>query len=145
MLNSFGLIRLTEELKEEFHAAESISYEDVDGYLLSKANYPSQQPTLLTIEAVSMEDAFSSDALYPPKKRLKMLIDVIEHAVINVVDIEDYIAGFFKKRANIDEIKFYSDRGDGQGFILNRQDVLSRTENAKALRGLLENLRSQIH
>lgn len=143
MLNAVGMQRVVGELEEEFHSSENFSYEDVDEKLLSKSAYTSQQ-TLFSIGIESM-DAFSPDAVYPPKKRLDMLINAIEHSVVNVVEIEDYVSSFFKGKANMDEIKFYSGRNPEQGFTLRRQEVLSRIVSARALKGLLDDLRSQIH
>jgi hypothetical protein len=88
---------------------------------------------------------FPDTVEYSAEERLQLLINAIEHAVVNTAEMEESFTSYFETEfPHFENIQFYSEDGTVQPRIINRQSARSRTEKAKKLRQLLEELRKEI-
>lgn len=78
---------------------------------------------------------------FSAQKKLKYLVDAIEQAAVNTVEMEREVTVFFEG-----EVAFYPDREDSQASLLIHQNYSSkrRQESATYLRELLNTLKSRI-
>jgi hypothetical protein len=82
---------------------------------------------------------------YTAEERLQLLISAIEQAVVNTAAMEESFTGYFKTEfPQFDSVQFYSEDGTVQPRTINRHSAESRSEKAKRLHQLLEEMRKEI-
>jgi hypothetical protein len=82
---------------------------------------------------------------YSAQERLRLLIDAIEHAVVNTAAMEESFTSYFEAESpHLESIQFYSEDASLQPRIITRQSAAFRTEKASQLHKLLEELRKEV-
>jgi hypothetical protein len=82
---------------------------------------------------------------YSAQERLRLLIDAIEHAVVNTAAMEDSFTSYFEAESpHFESIQFYSEDAGLQPRKINRQSAEFRTKKASQLHKLLEELRKEV-
>lgn len=82
---------------------------------------------------------------YQPSERLKLLLDAIEHVAINTADMEHHFVNYFgSEMDNWLGVTFQPEEIDVAPISIDKQTVISRLENAKRLKELLNNFRIKI-
>ena len=82
---------------------------------------------------------------YRPPERLKLVLDAIEQAVVNTVDMEHEVFDRLGTTLGInDGISFSIDEALGESIRLDPQLSALRFETSRTLRGLIDTLRREI-
>src|SRR3990172_6810157 len=82
---------------------------------------------------------------YQSSECLKLLLDAIEHVAVNTADMENHVVNCFgSEMGNWLGISFESEEIDVAPISIDKQTVISRLENAKRLKELLNTLRIEI-
>jgi hypothetical protein len=82
---------------------------------------------------------------YSAQERLQLLIDAIEHAVVNTAAMEESFTSYFETESpHFANVQFYSEDATLSPRIIDRPSAAFRTEKASQLHQLLEELRKEI-
>ena len=78
------------------------------------------------------------------RRRLGLLIDATERALVHPMEMAGEVTAFFSEYAHVDAIACYPDRGRGKKFMLNRDEILAQLPVAEELKALLKALREEL-
>lgn len=81
---------------------------------------------------------------YTGQERIHILIRAIEHAVINVGDIEENTANSLARHGGFVRLVFEPDGTNEQSFVIEQSQVTIRSKSREQLRQLLEQIKDQV-
>lgn len=82
---------------------------------------------------------------YQPSERLVLLLDAIEQAIVNTAEMEHHFIEYFGGEVdNWQGVEFYSEDPNSRPVAINKETVLSRLDNGKQLKQLLDALRQEV-
>jgi hypothetical protein len=158
-MKTSGLDDVIAEVEQEIQDLESASHADIppDLYkhdtassrrLKAKAKgRPQVQASLPGLDAnlpmqgiEELDPLMQRERIYTPQRRVLMLIDALEFAVVDPVEIGEVITRSLKQ----DKILFGDESQDEHAFLLSANDIAEHLEAARSLRTLLEELRQRI-
>ena len=82
---------------------------------------------------------------YQPPERLALLLDAVERVIVNTVDMENHLIEYFGKEVdNWIGVEFYSETPNSVPNRIGKETVVSRLENGRQLKHLLDAMRKEI-
>jgi hypothetical protein len=78
------------------------------------------------------------------RRRLGLLIDATERALVHPMEMAGEVTAFFSEYAHVEAIDCFPDIGRGKKFMLNRDEILALLPVAGELKALLKELREEL-
>jgi len=145
MLNDQGLGWVVEQVQEQIRIGKT---EEKEIKTLKEARH---SPSIFELDDYRKQLKTGPLATFPvaveygSEERLQLLIDAIEQVVVNTAQMEESFTSFFETELpNLRDIRFFSEDGTSSPREINRQSAVIRNEEAKKLKQLLEELRTEI-
>lgn len=149
ILAQSGLDWVIEQVEEQIRLGKTLK-KKVDTLRVSRKRF-SEQPSLFSVEGHAERFEKGPKATFPvteeyqAPERLALLIDAIEHAVVNTSEMEYHLINFWGEEVKgFQDIRFHSEELESEPVTIDRQTVSSRLEQGKRLKNLLDRLREQI-
>ena len=124
--------------------AEQVSHEVLSGKEISKRVSVESEEFTPTGRPRRQRTAFVSTVPYSANEQLFLLVNAIEHSVVGIAEMENFLLEFASQNARLVGVKFVPEAVGADGFSFSHSDSEPRLVATKQLQNLCNELRREL-